>query len=116
MDRIADASGVSDDPISRTEWQYQHFVACDDGYNPKGNGDNRMCCIRPRIVNGQCVFYDRERNKCQVWHCAPFECTRCRACDPADGREAMVACAQSCCNVTTTMIWTSMKQRQDKQA
>lgn len=116
MDKIADAMGVRANPTRRTEWMYEHFQACEDGVNPQGNDDNRMICIRPRVKDGQCVFFDAERNKCKVWHCAPFECTRCKACDPDDGKKAMVACAKESCNVTSTLVWTSMKQREEKQS
>jgi hypothetical protein len=114
MDRMADASGVSDEPAARTAWMYKNFVASEDGFNPKGNGANRMCCIRPRVKDGQCVFYDRERNKCKVWHCAPFECTRCRACHPDESHEAMQHCAEASCTIAMTLAWHSMKTAQSQ--
>ena len=81
LDRIAEFFGL-EDPTE--EFIANNFVAAE-------STADEMPVIRPATrLDGACVFLS-ENGDCACHAVAPCECSRTRACDPADGEPAMRA-------------------------
>lgn len=114
VDAIAEFLG-QDEPSE--EFLQYYFVARDDGPGAATDEfpDGATPALRPSVdEEGRCIF--EESGLCQIHPVAPFECSRTKACDPADGAAAMKALGKAItksADYVQTWWWLRKKQQPD---
>lgn len=109
LDAIADHLGVD----TSEQFIQDNFVAAEDGPGTATDEfpDGATPALRPRADDsGRCIFLDGGR--CSIHPAAPFECTRTRACNPADGAAAMKALGRAIAkSIDYVQTWWWLRKR-----